>query len=749
MVFRFVATLAILVWGCCAGLVIAAPSVTIPAAAPSNLFQPGDSIAFDVRLTGMSAGNVEVSARVTDYFGKEVWSKNQSVPAGDDGNALLPVKLEQLGNGYYELHVSARQGGGDEARAKTMVSFGVAPFVERSAAEVREKEYRFGLKKWNWSSPLRGTEWDERKAVAASVKLGLQWTREMLQEQRHLGTIEMIETYPMNVVMKIERFPAEMYDEQRYGPKAAWEAEQGKGHWVLKTLPQKAPYQKWLREHVSKIPAEQNVFEIWNEPWDKMNPEDFAELCKWIAEVVFDVRPNAILGPNLLGSTSDYYFDARFIKAGGMERMNMVALHPYGNSADREWLRSYRKWINEKAGRPIDIYVTEFGSPSTPEGPGRRSEQEQAQRVVSQSLYLFAEGVTVFMPHTMGQSERDPTYLEEWYGLFRFSHEPKPAIIAYANTARLIDGSRYVGDLWYGPGVDAILFERDGTFTLALGTRSEKAEVEVEPGVEQVTLIDMVGTETKRAVTDGKLRLPVSADWTYLVGVSPSLETKASTELRPDRYPSDAKQARNQRQLARMSAPPTFDGRFDDWKNATQLAMINPKVNGNDASGTGYLAWDADHLYVGVNMRDNQVHNTQPQAKLYLHDSLELFVSTVPRDEGAGAAPTDHQFFITPTSGEKRAMFTEVMDSPDTSVQEDVKEGKSHIGPGGNGWVAEVAIPWSRLSDFKPKPGAKIAIEMRVNDADTAHERFKIDPSDAQGVPPLDPPRWSLHELVE
>ena len=41
---------------------------------------------------------------------------------------------------------------------------------------------------------------------------------------------------------------------------------------------------------------------------------------------------------------------------------------------------------------------------------------------------------------------------------------------------------------------------------------------------------------------------------------------------------------------------PALDGKFDDWKGATELYMQNPKVNGDDASGLAYLAWDADHL---------------------------------------------------------------------------------------------------------------------------------------------------------
>src|SRR5690606_37498431 len=99
--------------------------------------------------------------------------------------------------------------------------------------------------------------------------------------------------------------------------------------WQLYTVPKKEPYQKWLREELLKIPREQKVFEIWNEAYNGMAPEDFAQICKYVIEVLREVRPDAIVGPNLAGMPGDYAFDGKFIAAGGMEGMNMVALHPY------------------------------------------------------------------------------------------------------------------------------------------------------------------------------------------------------------------------------------------------------------------------------------------------------------------------------------------------------------------------------------------------------------------------------------
>lgn len=707
-------------------LLIASLAAAAPLAVRNNVFQPGERIKLTTDLKGDTA-----SVTIVDYFGAEVWKKD--VPT----NA---IEVDPLPAGYYEATITVGE-------KSAMVSFGVAPFVKRSAAEVREGGYRFGLKKYNLK-PTKPGNYDVESAVATCCDLGLQWTREMLQHPAPLGTVEMVTKYPMNVVLKVERFPKELYDEARYGPLAEWEAKFGRGAWTLKTLPKEAEYKQWLAAEVAKIPADQKVFEIWNEAWDKMNPEDFATICGWISETILKARPDAIIGPNLQGQMSVYEWDARVIKAGGMKGMKMVALHPYAGSEDREFIRKYRKWVSDQVGHPIDIYVTEFGSHSTPQGPAKRSEKEQAQRVVRQALSLYVEDVKAFMPHWMGQTEANPTYIEDWFGFFRLNSQPKPVLMAYATAARMVDGSKYVGDLWLGPECDAMLFDRNGVFTLAIGTRGDTKQVELFPGVIELTQVTMVGREAKVTVVDRSMKIDAGPDWVYFVGVSPDLARVASKELREDRWPKPAKPPRITRSMKKLTGGMTPDGKLDEWKNALQLAQLNPKVNGDDASGMSYLAWDEQNLYFALDMRDNEMLNKQARAKLYRQDSIELFVSTNPREENSGYGPNDFQMFIAPTSAEG-APIAAVLTDREQGVMVDLKDPKFYAGKLPKGWVVELAIPWSTFGDFKPKPGAKLALEVRVNDADTSHERWKLDPVDNQTYRPEDPTGWSYLILEE
>ena len=293
--------------------------------------------------------------------------------------------------------------------------------------------------------------------------------------------------------------------------------------------------------------------------------------------------------------------------------------------------------------------MTEFGSHSTPKGPAKCSEQMQAQRVVRQALSLYAEDVRAFAPHVMGQREENETYHEDWFGFFRLNHEPKPVLLAYANCARLIDGLEYQGDLWLGPEVGAMVFGKKESEIVALFTKEGKKEISIQTRSEKVTLLDMVGNEKTMEVVNGTVNLTVNEDVCYLKGLDSQLIATASTELREDRWPQPEALGKSHR-TGGLMATPTFDGNLADWQKATAIAMVNPKVNGNDASGIAFAGWNEEYLFIGLNMRDNQVMNEQVRGKLYRDDSMELFISTEPRDSNPGYGPNDHQFFVTPES---------------------------------------------------------------------------------------------------
>ncbi|HBC88382.1 MAG TPA: hypothetical protein DCZ94_15645 [Lentisphaeria bacterium] len=712
-------------------------SVSVARNRPCNLFTPDQNVSFESAIKGAVTGKGTVKAELVDGFGKTAMTKDFAFDHESGKPTKLQMDFGKVPRGYYELKYTASVQSGDTKTPdfSGKSTLGVMEFANRTGAEVVGKDYRFGMKWW-------GGVIDKPETLDMMQKLGLQWTRDI-----HTSVPQMLKDAPnLVLVTKVERFPKELYDEQKYGPMVEWEKNYGKGAWTLKTLPKKEAYQKWLAEGIAQIPKDQKVFEIWNEPWDKMSPEDFATISQWIVDVILKDRPDAIIGSNLRGDMSEYEYDAKVIKAGGMKGMKMVCLHPYAGSEDRGWLRSYRKWISEKTGVPMSIYVTEYGSHSTPEGPAKRSELEQARRVVTQSLALYAEDVKALIPHWVGQSEKNPTYLEDWFGFIRRNQEAKPALVALANLARLIDSGKYLGDLWYGTGVGASMYQKDGRNILALWTLGGEKEIEIETGSKELVLGDMFGAEKAMKPEGGKLKLKIGEEVQYVIGLGADSAKLASAELRPDRFPKPAKPPRANRTALKISTAPEMDGKIEEWKGMTQLAILNPKVNGDDASAMGWLAWDDKYLYVSVDVRDNEVLNNKPRSKLYQHDSIELFISVEPRDSNPGYGPNDYQFFVTPASGEGKPIFGKLTERS-AGAMEDVKGSKFFCGKANKGWTAEVAIPWDAFAGFKPGPGAKLSLDLRVNDADTSHERWKLDPTDITKLNTEDPTAWSLLTL--
>ncbi len=511
---------------------MSALSISVQRNADCNIYESGKKISFPVTLKDKDGVKGILKAEIIDYFNNKVW-QNESEITGP--NIELTVDQE-LPTGYYELNLTAVNAGGEELK-KHKVCFGVAGFVNRTAQESRDGGYRFGMKVWTSGNIWwrKGTKWDAPKMTEVCAKLGLSWTRIQLNQTGEADCIGWMDQYPINVVMKVETFPPEFYNEAKYGPREKIKA------WSKGTLPMKEPYQQWIKEWVAKVPAGQNVFEIWNEPWQwkTLSAEDFALLCNWCVEAIRAVRPNAVIGPNIHGSINDY--DKRFIAAGGFNGMNMIAIHPYCSRTTeyrgfRRQMRSYAEYVEKATGIKLDFYSTEYGWSTAPEGKRVVDEAQQARNTVRESLELYAGDVKTLIPHTMGQREQNPKEREDYFGFFRLNGEPKPAIMAFAACARMIDGGKFIGEQWFGPGIGAMRFEKDNRQLLALWTEDTDKKLELDLGIPQVTVIDIMGREKTVQAVNGKLPLELSGDVIYLVGVPPAPANQLIAPDAPLRY---------------------------------------------------------------------------------------------------------------------------------------------------------------------------------------------------------------------
>src|SRR5690606_23687634 len=147
--------------------------------------------------------------------------------------------------------------------------------------------------------------------------------------------------HQMNVVLKVEGFPESCYDSARYGPLDEWKKKHPRKSFSRSTVPAKEPYQAWMRQQLSAIPPEQNIYEIGNAVWDYVSGKEFAEWCRMCVEVIKEVNPNAKIGAD--PSSGRMTFALPFFEAGGMNGMDIVYSHPYSFTPLPEW--RIRPWI--------------------------------------------------------------------------------------------------------------------------------------------------------------------------------------------------------------------------------------------------------------------------------------------------------------------------------------------------------------------------------------------------------------------
>ncbi len=729
-----------------AGAVIAVPvdaaRLAIQDNDQNNLFPVGQPVQFEAAIHDIGPGSGEVTVQVTNFTGKQ---RTVKVPVtSTEGRTIrFTIDLGEMQPGYYEmdasLHYQDTAGqvitadysrpipfirGKEKFTREEPFSFGVVHFVDRTAQEAREQGARFGLKIWQLGSPgvwwRKGTVYDLNKFIDSTVKLGLQWTRHDFpaapdpEEPGKIGNHELIENHQVNVVWKVEGYPLDtMWDEQRYGSLEEWKKKNGSRNPSRRTIPKKEPYQAWLKELINALPPDQTIFEIGNEVWNYMSGADYAEWVQIATEAIKEARPNAKVGVDA-GFWGHTKFFEPFAAAGGLKNVDIIILHPYSFTPQpehriRQVLRTVRDGLRERTGQEFEIYVTEYGWPTAPEDRRGHSVSEalQAMRTTRQSLMMYAEDVKTLIPHWTADREYDVTEREHFFGFFRLSGPPKPVLIAHAIAARMIDTSRFVGDLWYGPGIGAMLFERDGEYTLALWTLEEDRTVEIDTAADEVTVVDLMGAAEQRQTSNGKLTLDLSGAVTYVVGVGEQLARQATPPdqpLNPDRWST-----REGSFTASRAQGMQIDGDLSEWDGVEAVKLTGETT----ASAEAMFKWDEKTLYAAI-----RVNNADDKPGVFT-----VNLSTRPELGSTGLMYYDWAFTLVPgKDGDFGRLSLKRGMSAETGEYRNGRSDPGHrwaVKAHDGGWTAELAMPTSKLAGFpEPQVGTKIGVKLEYKQGD-------------------------------
>jgi hypothetical protein len=157
--------------------------------------------------------------------------------------------------------------------------------------------------------------------------------------------------------------------------------------------------------------------------------------------------------------------------------------------------------------------------------------------------------------------------------------------------------------------------------------------------------------------------------------------------------------------------PPVIDGKPDDaWSAASQYKIANvfypPPSSPNDLSAGFKAMWDQNNLYLLVDVTDDVLKNDSADA--WQNDSVEVYIDAT-NSKAASYGPTDYQ-------------YTFIWDKTSPKIKESkhnrIKSVEYATLTTDTGYRLEVRFPWATLG-AKPRLGAKIGLDVHVNDNDT------------------------------
>ena len=167
--------------------------------------------------------------------------------------------------------------------------------------------------------------------------------------------------------------------------------------------------------------------------------------------------------------------------------------------------------------------------------------------------------------------------------------------------------------------------------------------------------------------------------------------------------------------IRKASQPPAIDGMAEDiWSESRQYKIGNviysPISSDEDFSASYKAIFDTENLYLLVDVTDDNLKNDSDE--YWLDDCIEVFIDA-DNSKSDGYGDNDYQYYFewddaVPGMGEARRGRTGNVSFAIARTE--------------TGYRAEIRLPWSTLGT-KPSAGAKIGLDVHVNDDDDGGDR--------------------------
>lgn len=195
------------------------------------------------------------------------------------------------------------------------------------------------------------------------------------------------------------------------------------------------------------VSTQHPVFELWNE-WNgaakkdaAFSPENYRALAESTRPAVKRVAPNAPFLVGALGDDPGWTWTRKMLQTGILQYADGASIHLYNfcmgpakrTSAEIiDRLTAFHRLVGQASGNPdFPIYVTETGWTTASNKCGV-SEQAQADNTAQLILWASTEArwLKGMWIYELKDSGKNPSELEDNFGLYRFDNSPKPVACA-------------------------------------------------------------------------------------------------------------------------------------------------------------------------------------------------------------------------------------------------------------------------------------------------------------------------------
>lgn len=285
----------------------------------------------------------------------------------------------------------------------------------------------------------------------------------------------------------------------------------------------------YCRKLAERYKGKIEAYEVWNEyngAWSGgYGPETYAEMLKYAYKAIKEVDPDV---PVVACATADC--DIGWIRgvlnAGGIDYMDAISIHPYTYPVSPEGgglLQNIRKVhaLAKEYGKEVDVWCTEFGYPSVP-----AIMDEVTAGIYNARTYLYSKiiGNDKMFIFNMRNASPDTNNSEHNFGIIRalsgemVNYAAKPGYLMLANATNLLNDATLKGTTPENDNIQIHSYDKDGEGILAYWAVIEDANISLNVGCEEVTLVDWMGNEKTVKTTNGIVTVSVSERPAYMKG---------------------------------------------------------------------------------------------------------------------------------------------------------------------------------------------------------------------------------------